>query len=183
MESLDLLNGNLLSYGISGFALIMIGLTYFQIRTELKREKPRPIAIKTIWMFMGLVILSTVVVGFFSIPMANTNSRLRSEVDDLTINMGQLTGLLSQYEYALNELAAKLEGQDNPSTPTPTKPGKFNWGSATMLDKAIIGQHLDLQLLSIPDKIGREQLNDSIRTAILSTAELKLNMATKEGSQ
>ena len=71
MENIvEMLGGNLLSYGVSGFALLMIGFTYYLMNSELKREEPRKIAIKTIWMFMGLVLLSTVVVGFFSLPIS-----------------------------------------------------------------------------------------------------------------
>ena len=105
----EMMTGKLLSYGVSGFALLMIGFTYYLMRSELKREVPRNIAIKTIWMFMGLVILSTVAVGFFSLPLANKNDELKKEVNGLTSNMSELMSLITKYEYGYKNVVYKLE--------------------------------------------------------------------------
>ncbi len=110
MENMvDMMGGKLLSYGVSGFALLMIGFTYYLMRSELKRDIPRNIAIKTIWMFMGLVILSTVAVGFFSIPLADKNEELKKEVNGLTSDMGELMNLITKYEYGFKKVVYTLE--------------------------------------------------------------------------
>lgn len=168
---LDIMGGKLLSYGISGFALLMIGFTYYLMKTELKREAPRSIAIKTIWMFMGLVILSTVIVGFFSLPLANKNNELNDEVNALTVDMSQLMVMLTKYEYALNDLAYKLE---NVSKPNPTKPPKYD-KDKFKLNTMLVAKHVDLSKVVIPKTYKADQLNESVRKQLRNDVELKLN--------
>lgn len=170
-------NGQLLSYGISGFALMMIGLTYYQIRIELNRDEPRKIAIKTIWMFMGLVLLSITVVGVFSVPTANKNEDLKAQVDSLTINISELVTLITNYEYAMNELAYKLDRKTNPKTSThpPLKPPRnIKKGGKSALDLVVVGRYFDFKKLNTSNPKKKIKLNDSIRKNIIYTSNLKL---------
>jgi len=180
MENIvDMMSGKLLSYGISGFALLMIGLTYYLMKTELKRDLPRHIAVKTIWMFMGLVILSTVVVGFFSVPLADKNEALNKEVDGLTTDMSQLMVMVSKYEFALNDLAFKLEKM---SKPPASRPPRNTWKKPT-LNTALVAKHVDLSKIKAAkmykglkhDKAIRLKLKDDVKAKLIkSQGQLRL---------
>ncbi len=178
---MDMMGGKILSYGVSGFALLMIGFTYYLMKTELKRELPRSIAIKTIWLFMGLVILSTIVVGVFSLPIANKNEVLNKEVNALTVDMSKLMGMLIKYEYALTNLAHKL---DNVNKTNPKKPPRYN-SKKPVLNTKIVTRHVDFSKVRIPKeyKISkaaelsnatRKQLHNAVNNK-LNTTHLKLN--------
>ncbi len=178
MESVvDIMSGKLLSYGISGFALLMIGLTFYLMKTELKRDLPRHIAIKTIWMFMGLVILATVVVGFFSVPLADKNEELNKEVTSLTADMSQLMIMVSKYEFALNDLAFKLE---NMSKPPATRPPRNTW-TKPKLNTKLLAQYIDFSKIKTGnaykglehDKAIRLKLKEDVKTKLFKS-ELRL---------
>ncbi len=179
MENIvDMMGGKLLSYGVSGFALLMIGFTYYLMRSELKRDLPRHIAIKTIWMFMGLVIVSTVVVGFFSLPLADKNEALNEEVNGLTTDMSQLMEMLTKYEFALNDLASKLEN-GNKTNPTTTPP-KYD-GKKPALDTKLIARHIDFSKITIPKEyqaVKAAELNDSARKQLKNNVQYKLHNST-----
>jgi len=171
MENIvDMMGGKLLSYGVSGFALLMIGFTYYLMKTELKRDLPRHIAIKTIWMFMGLVILSTIVVGFFSLPIANKNDELNDEVNSLTVDMSKLMGMLTNYEYALNDLAYKL---DNVNKPTPTKPPKYD--GKTKLNEKLVAKYVDFSKLATPINYKAVELDEAEKNKLRQDVRYKIN--------
>ncbi|WP_452599048.1 hypothetical protein [Pontimicrobium sp. MEBiC01747] len=176
MENIiDTMGGKLLSYGVSGFALLMIGFTYYLMRSELKRDLPRHIAIKTIWMFMGLVILSTVVVGFFSLPLANKNDELNDEVNGLTTDVSQLMEMLTKYEYALNDLAYKL---DNVNKPNPTPPPKQDNGKKPTLNTTLLAKHVDFSKITIPKEykaVKAIDLDAAKRKELKNAVQYKLN--------
>ncbi len=160
METIvEMLGGKLLSYGVSGFALLMIGFTYYLMKTELKRNEPRSIALKTIWMFMGLVILSTIVVGFFSLPIANKNAELKDEVNELSVGISEMINRLSKYEFAINELAYQLEKKNstNPPKKPPTLDGKFT------LDTSLLSKYVDFSKIKFPETYEAKQLDDVTR--------------------
>lgn len=161
MENIvEMLGGNLLSYGVSGFALLMIGFTYYLMNSELKREEPRKIAIKTIWMFMGLVLLSTVVVGFFSLPIADKNEELNQEVSSLTTDMSLLMEMVSRYEYAINDLTHKLEDNSDKPNPNPTRPPKYT-GPDMILDTGLLAKHVDFTKYTTPEMYSTIRANDA----------------------
>ncbi len=171
----DMLGGKLLSYGVSGFALLMIGFTYYLMKTELKREEPRQIAVKTIWMFMGLVILSTLVVGFFSLPLANKNEELNDEVNNLTVDMSKLMAMLTKYEYALNDLAYKLDNAKDPSPVGPPRPPRFN-GPIT-LDTSLIAKYVDYSKLTMPKTYKVQEVNASVKDKLKQDVGKKVNLS------
>jgi len=175
MENIiDTMGGKLLSYGVSGFALLMIGFTYYLMRNELKRDLPRHIAIKTIWMFMGLVILSTVVVGFFSLPLADKNDELNEEVNGLTTDVSQLMEMLTKYEYALNDLAYKL---DNVNKTNPTAPPKLH-GKKPTLNTTLLAKHVDFSKIIIPKEykaVNAVDLDASKRKELKNAVQYKLS--------
>lgn len=104
----EMLGGKLLSYGVSGFAVIMIGLTYYQMKSEFNREVPRKIVLKTIWMFMGLVMVSTISVGFFTLPIANKNKQLVTETNTQTGDLNYLLNILSEKDKNIKLLETEL---------------------------------------------------------------------------
>lgn len=171
MENLiESLGGELLSYGVSGFALIMIGFTYYLMRSELKREEPRRIAIKTIWGFMTLVLVSTAIVGFFSLPVANKNDELTNEINELTSDMSKLMGLVTQYQYAITRLVKKLE--NNNRNPKPTKPYP---GTRPDFDATILNKYFDVSKM-LPIKTYKiEQIDELLRKKVKKDAKLMLN--------
>ncbi len=107
-EIIEMLGGKLLSYGVSGFAVIMIGLTYYQMKSEFSREEPRKIVLKTIWMFMGLVMLSTIAVGFFTLPIANKNKQLEKETTTQTGDLAYLLDILAKKDKNIKLLETEL---------------------------------------------------------------------------
>ncbi|UGU16051.1 hypothetical protein LS482_20535 [Sinomicrobium kalidii] len=172
----SIITDKILSYGISGFAFVLVVLTYFMMRSEFHREAPRKIVIKTIWFFMGLVLFSTVMVGLFSVPVASNNSKLRGEVDTMTVDMAQLTELTENYESAINELAAMLEKKsgtgDSDIGENPKKPDRDKIDQYA-LNKDLINKYITLDKLTVPDR--EYILNDSTRTAIKKAARHKLD--------
>ncbi|CAM1340424.1 hypothetical protein [Tenacibaculum amylolyticum] len=172
---MDILSEKLLSYGISGFALIMIVLTYRLLQAELKREAPRPIATKTIGMFMGLVLIATVVVGFFSVPIANKNDQLSTEVNDLTINISKLLQMLTKYETTINKLSYKIEKLQG-KTP-PKNPPKVN--GTFVLDANILKKHVDFSKIQPAKKYQIQNLNETLRKEIKKDALRKLDQSPK----
>ncbi len=174
MENIvDMLGGKLLSYGVSGFALLMIGFTYYLMKSELKRDLPRPIAIKTIWMFMGLVILSTIVVGVFSLPLAQKNNELNEEVNSSAVDLSKLMVRLAQYEYALNDLLIKLDNAKDPNPKNPTIPPKFD--GTLMLDTLLIAKYVDFSKVTLPKEYTKEDINKSTRIKLKQEVNNKLN--------
>ncbi|MCK8479010.1 hypothetical protein [Psychroserpens algicola] len=170
---LESLGGELLSYGVSGFALIMIGLTYYLMRSELKREEPRSIAVKTIWGFMTLVLVSTAIVGFFSLPIANENDELSAEVNTLTSDMSQLLAMVTQYEVAINQLVETLEdnnvrGDNNP----PTRPNTDIRG--VLASNPSVFRYVDYSRIQPVRTYQIQDVNDSISTQVREQAERTL---------
>jgi len=159
----ELLGGDLLSYGISGFAVIMIGMTYFLMRTEFKRDDPRPIALKTIWMFMGLSFMAMIVVGFFSVPVTHENRMLTEDVNELAVDVSALMAELKRSEFAISQLVDEIKAD------SPSKPDKINPKDSYTLDT-----YVDYSKFIAPKVYSPSELNDSIRKDIKSNAQVLL---------
>ncbi|WP_282148920.1 hypothetical protein [Algibacter lectus] len=180
MENIiETLGGELLSYGVSGFALIMISLTYYLMRSELKREEPRSIALKTIWGFMILVLISTVTVGFFSLPVASENDKLSSEVNELTSDMSHLIGMVTDYEYTINKLVDILvkngiEGDEKP----PVRPNPRFDGSISNYEA--LSKYVDISKIQPIRAYKIEEVNDSISKEVKKEVNNKLKLKNRK---
>ena len=57
----------ILGFGLTGLSILFVFLGFILMRKEQDKPTPRPIIIKTIWMYMGLCVLMSVVVGGFTL--------------------------------------------------------------------------------------------------------------------
>lgn len=69
----------LLSFGISGFCIALVIMSFRLIQTEQKRDNPRNSILISIYVFMGINFLNLVVVGFLGLPAIGRNDKLQHE--------------------------------------------------------------------------------------------------------
>jgi hypothetical protein len=92
--------------------------------------------------------------------------------------MSQLMEMLTKYEFALNDLAYKLDNADktNPTNPTTTPP-KYD-GKRPALDTKLIARHIDFSKIAIPKEyqaVKAAELDDSTRKQLKSNVQYKLH--------
>ncbi|MBL7811365.1 MAG: hypothetical protein JNL57_03995 [Bacteroidetes bacterium] len=97
----------ILGYGLSGFAFLLVFLAFMLLRKEQDKPEPRKMIVQTIWMFMGLCLTLSLVVGLLSIPIINSNNEKEKAIAKLTSNLS-VNRKADSIDASLDKLSIRL---------------------------------------------------------------------------
>jgi hypothetical protein len=69
----------ILSLGISGFCFLLVIMSFKLISDEQKKDNPRSVILRAIYVFMLVNFLNVIVVGFLGLPAISQNIKLKEE--------------------------------------------------------------------------------------------------------
>lgn len=110
LENLDFVQ--ILSLGISGFGFLLILLAFLLIFKEQGRPgEPRAGILSTIRYFMGINLISVVVVGVISLPSISKNGSLKQELA-LTTKELQITQKVNAFDLFIDTVSSATLNQN-----------------------------------------------------------------------
>lgn len=103
----------ILGYGLSGFAFLLMFFAYMLLRQVINKSSQSGMIFKSIWGFMGLSFILTIVIGIFSYMTGDyKKTELASNVETIKkqeTNIGALTDVNS-----LKNIVAEAGSSDKP---------------------------------------------------------------------
>lgn len=120
---MDILSGidgftKLLSFGISGFCVILMILAYNLIRQIITSGNQNPTVVRLIYAFMAINLLNVVIVGFLGLPAISRNQKLMADnietKQELRVKQKEL--VFTEKTSELNNIINQTKGGRNPAS-------------------------------------------------------------------